>query len=199
MLEGIPKLQALEDIFDAENLFSNWPSAVITARRYLNVISQPSYSLKELGLSAQAISDLNKKLLPNRVGRNTKVCNDLLRKYGLKFCTTCYLVYEDTFFFNSTAKQDGKDCYCKLCFNNNVREYRRHQQATYRADLVQRVPKWANIASIVEIYNNCPKGYHVDHIIPLRGKLVSGLHVENNLQYLLAVDNIAKNNKFVPG
>lgn len=57
-------------------------------------------------------------------------------------------------------------------------------------------PKWADIESIVEFYRNCPKGYHVDHIIPINGKNVSGLHVLSNLQYLPALENMSKGNSF---
>lgn len=65
-----------------------------------------------------------------------------------------------------------------------------------RKKVKQHTPAWADIKKITEIYLNCPEGYHVDHIIPLRGKNVSGLHVETNLQYLPATDNIKKGNKF---
>ena len=38
--------------------------------------------------------------------------------------------------------------------------------------------------------------YHVDHIIPLQGDLVSGLHTTDNLQVILAFDNLSKNNSY---
>lgn len=38
--------------------------------------------------------------------------------------------------------------------------------------------------------------WHVDHIIPLQGKFVSGLHTPYNLQVIPGVDNVRKSNTF---
>jgi len=40
--------------------------------------------------------------------------------------------------------------------------------------------------------------WQVDHIFPLQGKLVSGLHISNNVQVVPAVWNQKKNNSFDP-
>ena len=71
--------------------------------------------------------------------------------------------------------------------------------AHYRAAKDQRTPSWANLRAIKQFYLDCPVGMAVDHIIPLRGKMASGLHVETNLQYLSRAANSAKGNRFEVG
>lgn len=75
-------------------------------------------------------------------------------------------------------------------------QYDAFRAKLYRTRKQQQVPPWADIEKIKNIYLTCPKGYHVDHIIPLKGKLVSGLHVETNLQHLPAKENMKKRNHF---
>ena len=69
--------------------------------------------------------------------------------------------------------------------------------AKRRAAKLQRTPKWANLKAIKQFYLNCPKGMHVDHIIPLQGETVCGFHVEYNLQYLSPLDNSKKGAKLI--
>ena len=66
-------------------------------------------------------------------------------------------------------------------------------------------PLWRDINKIKAIYDECERiskesgiKHHVDHIIPLRGKNVSGLHVHENLRIISAVENQSKKNKFLP-
>lgn len=77
-------------------------------------------------------------------------------------------------------------------------EHRNALKVKYLADRSQRIPSWSNSSDLVNFYKGCPKGFHVDHIYPLRGKYVSGLHVLSNLQYLPAIENMRKNNKYLP-
>jgi hypothetical protein len=67
----------------------------------------------------------------------------------------------------------------------------------------QRTPAWADLQAIFDIYERCqqknqsgPTKWHVDHIVPLQGRFISGLHVENNLQIIPARDNVKKGNRF---
>lgn len=73
----------------------------------------------------------------------------------------------------------------------------KHAQNKQRKMTIEnRIPSWANIEAINDFYKNRPDGYHVDHIVPISGKNVSGLHVETNLQYLPALENLKKSNRF---
>jgi hypothetical protein len=47
---------------------------------------------------------------------------------------------------------------------------------------------------VQEIYSKCPKGFQVDHIVPLQSKVVCGLHWEGNLQIIPAKENRKKFN-----
>jgi len=70
-------------------------------------------------------------------------------------------------------------------------------QTKRHADQLLRTPAWSNPRKILGWYMAAGlSGLQVDHVIPLRGKLVSGLHVHNNLQLLTAMANRVKYNNF---
>lgn len=84
--------------------------------------------------------------------------------------------------------------------NPTVKAKHKEYEATRRAIRINATPFWLSedqINQIKKIYLECPKGFHVDHIVPLNNKSVCGLHVPWNLQYLSAIDNIKKGNKIL--
>jgi hypothetical protein len=92
-------------------------------------------------------------------------------------------------------------------WNEKNRGRAHHNKVKYKVAKLQRIPKWVSeeeLLLIKELYKLCSKmnknstsKYHVDHIIPLRGTSVSGLHTISNLRIILASDNLSKKNKLL--
>lgn len=80
--------------------------------------------------------------------------------------------------------------------------------ARRRAARLQRTPAWLtedDLWMIEQAHDIAQKrtkmlgfSWHVDHVVPLQGKLVSGLHVPHNMQVIPAMDNCRKANHFIP-
>jgi hypothetical protein len=125
--------------------------------------------------------------------------------FGAK-CWGCYLVH----------KAEGNNAASKRWYAKNAtpaflaQEVQRHlawqtanpdlanaNTAKYRADKDKRTPSWADLAKIEQVYKLAQElGLEVDHVVPLRGKKVSGLHTHNNLQLLSRSENAKKSNKW---
>lgn len=95
----------------------------------------------------------------------------------------------------------------------NKREWAKNNKAVVNAynrkrhaDKQQRVPKWLTDFDILHMeclyqvaaMRTKESGYswHVDHIIPLNGKNVSGLHCPSNLRVIPATENLRKYNSY---
>jgi histidinol dehydrogenase len=78
-------------------------------------------------------------------------------------------------------------------------------EAKYRASKLNATPKWLtkeHLNQIKSLYKEAKEleklnniKYHVDHIVPLQGENVSGLHVPWNLRVITADENFSKNNR----
>lgn len=105
--------------------------------------------------------------------------------------------YQDAYRLANTAR--------KAEYQTGKQAERTAQENARRALKLKASPAWANPAAIQGIYGAARTlqtifgtPYHVDHIVPLQGPTVCGLHVENNLQILPAADNIKKGNRVWP-
>lgn len=95
--------------------------------------------------------------------------------------------------------------YVKKSYSNSRKDPLRiakskYWNAKYRASKNAATPPWLSKEQkeqMILFYKNCPKGMEVDHIVPLQGKEVQGLHVPWNLQYLSKSENSRKKNRLM--
>jgi hypothetical protein len=81
--------------------------------------------------------------------------------------------------------------------------YSAAQVAKRRAAVLMAMPPWADLVSIRKVYQTAKQlqaldgiPRQVDHVIPLRGKNVCGLHVAANLQVITAKENREKGARY---
>jgi hypothetical protein len=103
------------------------------------------------------------------------------------------------------ANREHHNAYNREYFSNN-KDKRAAYQGKRKAAQLQRTPKWLTESDLRMIEAKYSLAamltretgiiHHVDHIIPLQGKKVSGLHVFSNLRVIPGTDNVKKSNSY---
>lgn len=124
------------------------------------------------------------------------------RKVANKTCVTCSAIARSVW----SEKNRHKDNSYKAKWNKDNKDKKLVLTRKRQIGKINRTPRWLtdfdklkikciySIAAMLTRENKEP--WHVDHIIPLQGKHVSGLHVPSNLQFIRGKENSKKFNKF---
>jgi hypothetical protein len=199
-----------------------WKNKIVVCNRtpypvedfvYLCITFGSATSLaNHLNCARTTVNSSIQKYFPELGKSGSNLRTKFLDLLDLKYCPQCSSFLEKESFWKNKSRPDGLNTYCKSCQKNKEESRERDHKKEYekrstyykekaarrRAKKLERTPKWADLDKIKQIYDECPPGFHVDHIIPLQGKLVSGLHTPENLQYLSKEENLAKGNSFTP-
>lgn len=97
-------------------------------------------------------------------------------------------------------KADGRTDRCNKC---RSLELNRIERVARRDREAKVIPAWADRGAIAAIYTMASRAsrctgipFHVDHVIPIRGRRVTGLHVPENLAVISKAENLRKNRRF---
>ena len=129
-----------------------------------------------------------------------------------KQCPKCKQLKSYSEFNKDKYRPDGLKTYCKLCdreysanWSKNNRDKANAKYTRHRVAKLNRMLKWGKLHLKPEIdiwYKRAQLAtifmeelYEVDHIEPLQGKNVSGLHVPWNLTLLTKKENASKGNR----
>jgi hypothetical protein len=123
-----------------------------------------------------------------------------------KQCFVCKETKNAAHFYAARRNPDTLQQKCKTCDATKGAAWRGANldkscatTARRKASKLQRTPPWTNKVAVAVVYAAADmRGLEVDHIVPLQGKRVSGLHTEANLQLLTKSANCSKGNHFDP-
>ncbi len=120
-----------------------------------------------------------------------RFAKDMCTKHYAKIRMTGTL--EELKVYGEASKQKSRERTAKWKRDNW--EYYKAYLCSRKKRVRMATPKWADKTTLISFYKSCPKGFHVDHVVPLNGKNVSGLRVIENLQYLSKIENLKKGSK----
>ncbi len=129
-----------------------------------------------------------------------------------KTCGSCGVTKGAAEFNKRRANPSGLDHRCRDC---SKKESAKHQKdnpdkhnaksARRRSAKIMRTAPWASKEAIGAVYTEASRvtketgvSHHVDHLVPLQGVLVSGLHLPCNLQVMEGGENSSKGNRWNP-
>ena len=116
----------------------------------------------------------------------TNKCRDCVSKYNVKYHAE-----------NRDVRNEWQSKY-----DSNNKGKTNARTAKRRAAKIERTPPWltqqhfADIQSFYDWATYLEGPHDVDHVVPLQGKFVSGLHVPWNLEVLSRADHATKGNRF---
>lgn len=134
----------------------------------------------------------------------------------LRKCYSCKCVLQlFVSFYKDKTKKDGYELRCKKCSSKKnslwIQENRGLSTSKSRIKEIRKknktqVPLWLTQTDLLKIKEKYQEAAHlsdttgikwsVDHIIPLNGETVCGLHVPSNLQVIPLSVNLSKRNRY---
>ena len=198
------------------------PDDYMPREEYLASVRKPKVPKAtriSLGIIKSKIYTIQNK---DRLRQERVIKTIALEAYGYKRCFMCSKELALSMFTKKKRTRKDKTFYygynheCKKCKLLSNKEYmkkpgnkekdRLRKSAMTKRNRVAK-PKWLSAEQMKEIHEiykdmrtrNRVAGkieYHVDHVVPLNGETVCGLHVPWNLEVVKAKDNIAKSNAY---
>lgn len=125
---------------------------------------------------------------------HTKYCGRVKPTFKCKNCGT-----EKEMSYQSTNQYCGHACAHQASrvlkddsWHKKHRARANEAWMRYNAKQKSQTPADADLKLMQKIYEDCPDGYEVDHIVPISK---GGLHHQDNLQYLPWLENRRKSDK----
>lgn len=154
---------------------------------YITCVKHRDWQRQDDGIARSTDISSGERIIVERRKEKCQSCGDLFMPRTTQLMAGCGKF--------CSQKCNGRS---RKLSDDDRRAKNRYQCAARNARKNNAIPKWLKPferKQILDIYAACPDGWQVDHVVPLRGELVCGLHVPWNLRAIPARLNSMKNNK----